>query len=63
MNIDIGDKVYSPLFDKVFEVLDIDDWPHDSVVGMRQLMLYCTDDPEAHTLDCIAFKPFEVEKL
>ena len=64
MNIDIGDKVYSPLFDKVLEVLDIDDWPHDEVVGMRQLMLYCcTYDPKAWELDFIAFKPFEVERI
>jgi len=61
--MNIGDKVYSPLFDKVFEVLDIDDWPHDEVPGMRQTMLYCSDNPKAHELDCIAFKPFEVEKL
>ena len=36
MNIDIGDKVYAPLFDKVYEVIDIDDWPHDYVPDMRQ---------------------------
>jgi len=63
MNIEVGDKVYSPLFDKVFEVLDIDEWPYDYMPNERQLMLYCTEDPEAHILDCIAFKPFEVEKL
>jgi hypothetical protein len=63
MNITLGDKVYAPLFDKVFEVLDIDDWPHDEVPGMRQPMLYCSDNPKAWELDCIAFKPFEVERI
>jgi len=63
MNIDIGNKVYSPLFDKMYEVIDIDDWPHDYVPDMRQKILYCTEDPDEHMLDCIAFKPFEVEKL
>ena len=63
MNIDIGDKIYAPLFDKVYEVIDIDDWPHDYVPDMRQPMLYCSENPKALELDCIAFKPFEVEKL
>lgn len=63
MNIDIGNKVYSPLFDKMYEVIDIDNWPHRGVPDMRQKILYCSADPEALELDCIAFKPFEVEKL
>jgi hypothetical protein len=63
MNITLGDKVYAPLFDKVFEVMDIDEWPHDEVVDMKQKMLYCSPDTEAWELDCTAFKPFEVEKL
>ncbi len=61
--MNIGDKVYAPLFDKVFELIDIDEWPHDEVVGMKQTMLYCSPDTEAWDLHFTAFKPFEVEKL